>query len=881
MGTSKMHRDLRTGLRRWLRVESLEIRQVMDAEMPMLFTASGTDVAEALPVTIQSTTAAELTWLTMAPQEIDLVEGGTAELPMDAVEHLGTPVSIYPGVYDTGIVQSGDSLSVVRGAEILLLNQSELPLGVQARIPVHHYPITQIHHGNRLSLVKNNWISETKSTVEIESYDISNLTDPKLIDSKEYAGWASPIKSSSDQATIVISDGHQHQLVSLGDEITPIAVFNTQALAGTSGLDSVSGLVEVDEGIIVWGHVWDPEKGSVSTKFELFTNHENSHQYQSVDVLEFDGVPIYSHDGLHAIANKLPVIMVASDGNVATSLVTIDITNSDLKVASEIALVDKNSDQWVMAHDLGASQPWIATSRELLTIDLSTSSTQVTGRTRLDGPVSSWLTLDEGLVAAIVDTTDRANLPEVELLPSSFEIVVLDTRGGVNVELASTTAITSGKYDWIDFESSYLPESQLLVISGTKLHKGVEPSVRTTVIASEKSIAAESDLLSAVVSVAGDFVGEPMWAESLVAVYRLNETSTFDELAVFTLDSTMRSARSHGNQLLLFTDQQILAIAQDTLAIESVVELGPFQEAFITCGTTNVSTLDPLVKFDELVLESPNASSTSSTTVIELLEGIVDPEIKFVEFALDDSAKWNVEQLLGMSAKSIMQPLAKNFVEAPTEELLYASTSVDDQSEYFTVTSDGQEWDFMMFAGQATPVLAELNLFHNTGLPTDTNGDGATTPLDVLLVVNELNSRGSRVLPNRVETESFASWKIDVSGDQRLNPLDVLLIVNVINDADESTPFAGTQLSTDARMAEPNVDFGDDTNEFADTRPDGANVPADDLWGTRLAIWDQEAYKNSDESLHDSQETSSPKLGLAQELSDLAITELMADVEIK
>ena len=62
----------------------------------------------------------------------------------------------------------------------------------------------------------------------------------------------------------------------------------------------------------------------------------------------------------------------------------------------------------------------------------------------------------------------------------------------------------------------------------------------------------------------------------------------------------------------------------------------------------------------------------------------------------------------------------------------------------------------------------------------DVNDDGDVNPLDVLEVINDINSLGSRLLPPR--DESGANY-LDCDGDGYVAPIDVLVIINAINAA--------------------------------------------------------------------------------------------------
>ncbi|MCA9193735.1 MAG: cadherin-like domain-containing protein [Planctomycetales bacterium] len=59
----------------------------------------------------------------------------------------------------------------------------------------------------------------------------------------------------------------------------------------------------------------------------------------------------------------------------------------------------------------------------------------------------------------------------------------------------------------------------------------------------------------------------------------------------------------------------------------------------------------------------------------------------------------------------------------------------------------------------------------------DVDGNGLVTPLDALLIINQLNGRGE--LPN----DGVANNLLDVSGDLRITPLDALLVINRLNSS--------------------------------------------------------------------------------------------------
>ena len=78
----------------------------------------------------------------------------------------------------------------------------------------------------------------------------------------------------------------------------------------------------------------------------------------------------------------------------------------------------------------------------------------------------------------------------------------------------------------------------------------------------------------------------------------------------------------------------------------------------------------------------------------------------------------------------------------------------------------------------------------------DVNGDSQVSPIDALLIINELNLRGSRTLAG---TNFVPPPFIDVNGDSSVSPIDVLLVINYLNvrsgggEGEMSPPSSGNR----------------------------------------------------------------------------------------
>ncbi|MCB9924064.1 MAG: hypothetical protein H6822_17920 [Planctomycetaceae bacterium] len=77
--------------------------------------------------------------------------------------------------------------------------------------------------------------------------------------------------------------------------------------------------------------------------------------------------------------------------------------------------------------------------------------------------------------------------------------------------------------------------------------------------------------------------------------------------------------------------------------------------------------------------------------------------------------------------------------------------------------------------------VAVASPWQNASNRFDANNDGVVSPIDALLIINELNSNGSRKLTSADVTPPF----MDVNGDGYVAPIDVL---QVINDIESSLP---------------------------------------------------------------------------------------------
>jgi hypothetical protein len=73
------------------------------------------------------------------------------------------------------------------------------------------------------------------------------------------------------------------------------------------------------------------------------------------------------------------------------------------------------------------------------------------------------------------------------------------------------------------------------------------------------------------------------------------------------------------------------------------------------------------------------------------------------------------------------------------------------------------------------------NEFVNFENPLDVNADGNVSPIDALLVINDINLNGSRNLTTTTALP-LPGIMVDVNSDQNVSPIDVILVVNRLNE---------------------------------------------------------------------------------------------------
>jgi hypothetical protein len=121
------------------------------------------------------------------------------------------------------------------------------------------------------------------------------------------------------------------------------------------------------------------------------------------------------------------------------------------------------------------------------------------------------------------------------------------------------------------------------------------------------------------------------------------------------------------------------------------------------------------------------------------------------------------------------------WMELSASEVGTVALSINPGALQFSLMGPGNvPWNEISL-GTLALEITEPSTWQNPVFAYDVNGDGDVTPLDVLILINDLNVHGARDLPAWSQVGNGPPPYLDPSGDQKLTPWDVLLVINYIN----------------------------------------------------------------------------------------------------
>ena len=197
-------------------------------------------------------------------------------------------------------------------------------------------------------------------------------------------------------------------------------------------------------------------------------------------------------------------------------------------------------------------------------------------------------------------------------------------------------------------------------------------------------------------------------------------------------------------------------------------------------------------------------------------------------------------------------PLVVSIASSPSDQLILpenVTIPAGESSVDFTISaaSDGvpdgtQTVEIIASATGYADIMASLEVtdnpfpWHFAPLPRDVNTDGSESPIDALIIINEVNAGGSRQLPSDVVTvEHF----YDVNADGFLSPLDALIVINFLNgDSSVGEGEAGAKAEL---VAAGVTGYAPVSVVRADATTSGIAIRRQDVASSALAAWPSHA----------------------------------------
>ncbi len=139
--------------------------------------------------------------------------------------------------------------------------------------------------------------------------------------------------------------------------------------------------------------------------------------------------------------------------------------------------------------------------------------------------------------------------------------------------------------------------------------------------------------------------------------------------------------------------------------------------------------------------------------------------------------------------------------------------------------------------------FADPKPWQNKLLSQDVNGDNLVTPLDIILIINDLNANSIRRLPTTGSVQGYAGF-LDTNGDGLASALDILIVINLLNSR-----LAGGE--GEGSVADRSVE----NRRMVDTTTQGglssmaASMPPQEQFSSRLRKHDQALHELSEEQL--------------------------------
>jgi hypothetical protein len=289
---------------------------------------------------------------------------------------------------------------------------------------------------------------------------------------------------------------------------------------------------------------------------------------------------------------------------------------------------------------------------------------------------------------------------------------------------------------------------------------------------------------------AADFAGGALPSGTLT--FNASETSRTITVEVagdttFEADEAFTVTLSNASNAQIVTATATGTILNDDLAARLTLEV---QELDVVAGLSVGETFLVLGRWADLSQAVPRSIYAGYADIS------FDSEVLRVE-SIEYSAEYpfghtgSIDQDAGLVDEA--GAISGNFSAPPDNDVVFVLRVTALASGSTTIASAaGQAWssEVVLYGdeqdrrlstefGSLTVQIAAAPTWHNAALPWDVDGSGTVTPLDVLELINYLNSLdGGTSLPS---LPLVSPRYYDVNGDGQCSPLDVLMVINHIN----------------------------------------------------------------------------------------------------
>lgn len=136
-------------------------------------------------------------------------------------------------------------------------------------------------------------------------------------------------------------------------------------------------------------------------------------------------------------------------------------------------------------------------------------------------------------------------------------------------------------------------------------------------------------------------------------------------------------------------------------------------------------------------------------------------------------------------------PFTEWLSDTPLTEAEFPDAISDNTYAFYSIATDNVGYrEQKTPTAEATTRVVVGSPWQNATTPNDVNADLIVSPIDVLLIINYLNSDAPTSLR---ESTWVAPPYLDVNGDELVSPIDVLLVINHLNANSSSGAAEGEQ----------------------------------------------------------------------------------------